>query len=49
MTRQYNDPAGGTPSTVGTQFTDHYYQKQALIEARKEQYFSQLADVTSMP
>ena len=49
MTRQYNDPAGGTPSNVGTQFRNEYYQKQALVEARKEQYFSQLADVTSMP
>lgn len=46
MAREYKD---GNPSTVGGQFTDHYYQKQALIEARKEQYFSQLADVTSMP
>lgn len=49
MSRQYNDPAGGTPSNVGTQFRNEYYQKQALVEARKEQYFSQLADVTSMP
>lgn len=49
MGQQYNDPAGGTPSTVGTQINTQYYQKQALIEARKEQYFSQLADVTSMP
>ena len=49
MTRQYNDPANGTPSNVGTQFRNEYYQKQALVEARKEQYFSQLADVTSMP
>ena len=49
MTRQYNDPAGGTPSNVGTQLRNEYFQKQALIEARKEQYFSQLADVTSMP
>jgi len=47
MARQYN--TGGTTSTVGNQLTDHYFQKQALIEARKEQYFSQLADVTSMP
>lgn len=46
MAREYKD---GNPSTVGNQFTDHYYQKQALIEARKEQYFSQLADVVSMP
>lgn len=49
MSRAYNDPAGGVPSQVGNQLTDHYFQKQALIEARKEQYFSQLADVTSMP
>ncbi|MCA9911722.1 MAG: N4-gp56 family major capsid protein [Anaerolineae bacterium] len=49
MSRQYNDPAGGTPSQIGTQFTTHHYDKRALIEARKEQYFTQLADVTSMP
>ena len=49
MSRMYNDPAGGTPSQVGSQFrTDHYYKK-ALIETRKEQYFTQLADVTGMP
>ena len=49
MGMQYNNPKGGTPSSVGAQQLTHYYQKQALIEARKEQYFSQLADVTSMP
>ena len=49
MAREYNDPAGGTPSQVGNQLRTDYYQKQALIEARKEQYFSQLADVMSMP
>ena len=47
--QQYNDPAGGTASTVGSQIEIHSYQKQALIELKKEQYFSQLADVTSMP
>lgn len=46
--RIYNDP-NGSPSSVGTQFNTFYYQKKALIEARKEQYFSQMADVTSMP
>jgi N4-gp56 family major capsid protein len=49
MARLFNDPVGGTPSQVGTQLRNEYFQKQALIEARKEQYFSQLADVTSMP
>lgn len=51
MARSYNDP-GGNPavaSGVGPQINLHYYQKQALIEARKKQYFGQLADVTSMP
>lgn len=48
MTIKYNDP-GTTPSSMGNQLETSYYQKQALIEARKEQYFSQLADVTSMP
>lgn len=49
MGMQYNDPAGGTPSTMGNQLRTDYYYKEALIEARKEQYFSQLADVRSMP
>ena len=46
---QYKDPVGGTPSSVGTQLRTDYYQKKALIELVKEQYFGQLADVTSMP
>lgn len=49
MGRQYNDPAGGTPSNIGSQMNDFYYQKKALVEVKKEQYFSPLADVTSMP
>jgi len=51
MTQQYNDPAGNpaVPSNIGTQFNTFYYQKKALIEAAKEQYFSQMADVTAMP
>ena len=49
MTQIYNDPAGGSDSTIGTQIRTDYYSKKALIEIRKEQYFSQLADVTSMP
>ena len=46
---KYNNPTGGTASSVGSQLRNDYYQKQALIEARKEQYFSQLASVTAMP
>jgi len=45
----YNDPVGGTDSTVGSQIRTDFYNKKSLIEAQKEQYFSQLADVTSMP
>ena len=47
---QYNDPAGGTQSSIGdTQFNESYYQKKALIELVKERYFGALADVTAMP
>ena len=46
---QYNDPAGGSPSSVGNQLNTQYYEKQALIELKKTQFFGQLADVTSMP
>jgi N4-gp56 family major capsid protein len=45
---QYNSPPG-VASTVGPQINVQYYQKQALIEARKEQYFTQLADSMAMP
>ena len=48
MSRQFNAPPA-TPSSVGPQITNEFYQKKALIEAAKEQYFGQLADVTSMP
>lgn len=48
MSRQYKAPPG-TPSQIGSQINNVYYQKKALIEAAKEQYFSQLADVVSMP
>jgi N4-gp56 family major capsid protein len=45
---QFKNPPT-TASTVGPQITNEFYQKKALIEAAKEQYFTQLADVTSMP
>ena len=48
MARQFNAPPS-TPSSVGPQIINEFYQKKALIEAQKEQYFTQLADVTSMP
>jgi N4-gp56 family major capsid protein len=49
MSRAYNDPAGGSPANIGNQMNTFFYDKKALIEIKKEQYFSQLADVTSMP
>lgn len=49
MSRMYNDPIGGTPSSVGNQLRTDYYHKKALIEAKKAQYFMPLADVTAMP
>ena len=48
MSMQFNAPPA-TASSVGSQITNEFYQKKALIEAQKEQYFSQLADVISMP
>lgn len=49
MTIKFNNPDGGSPSTMGNQLQAFYFQKQALIELKKIQFFSQLADVTSMP
>lgn len=48
MPREYKSPPT-TPSGIGPQMNTFFYQKKALIEAAKEQYFGQLADVTSMP
>ena len=48
MSQQFKNPPA-TPSSIGPQITNEFYQKKALIEIAKEQYFSQLADVTSMP
>lgn len=49
MPMTYNNPAGGTPSTIGNQMNEFFWQKKALIEAKKEMYFTPLADVTAMP
>lgn len=49
MAITYNAPTKGQASSIGTQFNTHYYERKALIEARKEQYFGQLADTIAMP
>lgn len=51
MTLQYNAP-NGVPSTVdGTndQMQTFFWIKKAIIQSRKEQYFTQLASVRNMP
>jgi N4-gp56 family major capsid protein len=47
----YGDSTGTQSSIEGgnTQIRTDHYVKQALIEAREQQYFMPLADVTSMP
>ena len=50
MTIKYNGGnAPGNPASMGNQIQDFFYHKQALIEARKTQFFGQLADVRTMP
>lgn len=49
MSQIYNDPVNAAPSSVGAQIRTDYHQKKALIELKKVQFFSPLADVTSMP
>lgn len=49
MTQQYNDPAGGTPSKVGPQFNTSWYDRNALIEARRSMIFSQMSSSRNMP
>jgi N4-gp56 family major capsid protein len=48
-----NYNAGGATSDIdgagSSQMNTFFWLKKAIIEARKEQYFSQLASVTSMP
>jgi N4-gp56 family major capsid protein len=39
----------GADSSVGSQVRTDYYYKAALVEAAKEAYFSQMADVRAMP
>ena len=49
MSQIYNDPINAAPSSIGSQIRTDYHQKKALVELTKEQYFSPLADVTTMP
>lgn len=49
MVMQYKDPANGRESSIGPQIITAYYQRQALTELRKEQFFTQLANAQSIP
>jgi len=44
--RIYGD---GTDSSIGPQINTYYYDKKALIEIAKTQFFGQLADTKNMP
>lgn len=44
----YNAPHT-TPSTVGSQIRIDYFYRKALVEAAKEMYFGQMANVRAMP
>lgn len=46
--QRYNAPPG-TPSEIGPQFETFYWHKKAIIDAKKDMYFTPLADVISMP
>ncbi len=45
----YNDPKGGTQSSIGKQFRTEHMLRKALIEAREKQVFSQLSNTINMP
>lgn len=46
--QKYNSPPD-VESTIGPQSITSYHIKKALVTARQEQYFTQLADVRNMP
>ena len=45
----YNAPPVTDSTIGGGQMNEFYFQKKALIDARREMYFMPLADVTAMP
>lgn len=47
--QKYGANINGTDSTMSPQLSPYLWWKKALIEASKEQYFTQMADVKSMP
>ncbi|CAL9956598.1 major head protein [Vibrio phage D505] len=47
--QKYGANVNGTDSTMQPQLSPYLWWKKALIEAAREQYFTQMADVKSMP
>jgi len=45
----YNNPPSVDSTVGGGQMNEFFYQKKALIDARREMYFMPLADTVSMP
>jgi len=48
MTQIYNAP-NAAPSSIGTQFNTHYWDRKSLIDIAEKMVFSPLADVRWMP
>ncbi len=50
---QYFDPDGGTPASIegsgSSQMNTYFWHRKALVDAKKDMYFSPLADTISMP
>lgn len=47
--RAYNDPANGSPSSIGNQQRVDFYKRKALIDVAEEMYFGQFAEKEMMP
>lgn len=49
MVMTYNDPFNSVASKVGPQINTSYWNRKAIVDARKDMYFMPMADVMSMP
>ncbi len=49
MVMQYKDPYNSVASNIGPQINTSYWNRKAIVDARKDMYFMPMADVTSMP
>ena len=49
MTQLYNNPTGGSPSSIGTQARTDFFKTRAMVEVAPDLIFAQFADTTTMP